>query len=183
MEHKPTVDQSSLTPSDGFAFVNQVAASAIIYLDILSDSSQAPSTSLSSSGMSPATSNLNTVYLSPLEDPGHTQFVPITKVAIWFQQNIKPSTMIGLDSSTAHVLDFSGDTKKVATYTNQHAWVDNGVVVGPIVDYTKVISAQVENFGAPKSNALHTAIVDIESLCRASGGISAYFPPGIAFVL
>jgi len=69
--------------------------------------------------------------------------MPIKKIAVWFQQNIKTSTMIVVDKSYVHVMDFTNATEQTTTYTDEGTWVDgngNGKASKPI-DYTKVVPA------------------------------------------
>jgi len=88
-------------------------------------------------------SHLYLVYISPIEVPGVAQFTPVNKIAVWFQQNITTSTMIVVDISHVHIMDFTNATKQTTTYTDEGTWVDgngNGKASKPI-DYTKVVPA------------------------------------------
>ena len=80
-------------------------------------------------------------YISPVEVPGVAQFTPVIKIAIWFQQNIKTSTMIVLDKSFVHIMDFTHTTQQTTTYTDEGTWVDGNGIASKAIDYTKVIPA------------------------------------------
>jgi hypothetical protein len=81
------------------------------------------------------------VYISPVEVPGVAQFTPINKIAIWFQQNIKTSTMIVVDKSYVHLMDFTHATQQTTTYTDEGTWVDGNGKASKAIDYTKIVPA------------------------------------------
>jgi len=64
------------------------------------------------------------VYISPVEVPGVAQFTPNTKISVWFQQDIKTSTMVLVQNSEAHIVDFAHATQQLTTYTDEGTWVD-----------------------------------------------------------
>ena len=67
------------------------------------------------------TANDSIDHISPVEV---AQFTPINKITVWFEQNIKTSTMMVVDKSYVHNMDFTHATEQTTTYTDEGTWVD-----------------------------------------------------------
>ncbi|KAF9533131.1 hypothetical protein CPB83DRAFT_845883 [Crepidotus variabilis] len=108
------VDNSPAAPKDGFAFINDVKASAVVCLrsgPILNSMSEgAPNCP---------------IFISPNpEVPSTTKLIPTDRVALWFQHGIKTATMICF-SHMRHccVIKLKGTTEAVMTYTDDYNWI------------------------------------------------------------
>jgi hypothetical protein len=79
-----------------------------------------------------------TVFISPTPDiPGRDSLIPLPSVALWFQRNIKTSTMMSLDLSETCVLNLAEDHDRSVLYNDEGHWV----IPGKFVDYTKTVPA------------------------------------------
>jgi len=110
---KPVVNSNPDVPSNslGLKTGQGVDAAAVIALDIPNISSTKPSP----------------IYISPIEIPGLSLYAPIANIALWFQQNIKNSTMIELSisKSNAHIMDFTSKKSRTTKYDNNSSWTDS----------------------------------------------------------
>ncbi|KAF9533127.1 hypothetical protein CPB83DRAFT_832226 [Crepidotus variabilis] len=126
-------------PKAGFGFFNGVKASVVVALKE------------GSNGTDESVPDCP-IFISPNpEVAGKTFLTPINKIALWFQHGLKTATMISLSLSDVHIIDLTGSTEAVATYTNDHKWVDGktGLTSAP-VDYLKVAAASAIEYNAPE---------------------------------
>ncbi|KAF9533115.1 hypothetical protein CPB83DRAFT_890250 [Crepidotus variabilis] len=93
------------------------------------------------------------IFISPNpEVPGKTFLTPINKIALWFQHGLKTATMISLSTSDVHIIDLTGSTSAVTTYTDDYKWVDGktGLTSAP-VNYLEINAALAIEDKAPEA--------------------------------